>query len=169
MMHLNSNFTLMKGIDAQNNGRFEEAKKLYKLVLLSEPNNSDAHHNLGIISLIYSKLDDALVNFKNALTSNPSIEQFWISYVETLIKKNDFVTAKKHLKRLEKRNTKKLLYSLNEKIISKIKDPSPSENEINDILGAFQNQDFEAVEKLSQSMTKNFPLHPFAWKALSAR
>ena len=55
MMHLNSNFTLMKGIDAQNNGRFEEAKKLYKLVLLSEPNNSDAHHNLGIISLIYSK------------------------------------------------------------------------------------------------------------------
>ena len=49
-MHLNSNFTLMKGIDAQNNGRFEEAKKLYKLVLLSEPNNSDAHHNLGIIS-----------------------------------------------------------------------------------------------------------------------
>ena len=106
-MHLNSNFTLMKGIDAQNNGRFEEAKKLYKLVLLSEPNNSDAHHNLGIISLIYSKLDDALVNFKNALTSNPSIEQFWISYVETLIKKNDFVTAKKHLKRLEKTEYKK--------------------------------------------------------------
>ena len=35
-------------------------------------------------------------------------------------------------------------------------------------MGAFQSQDFEAVEKLSHSMTKNFPLHPFAWKALSA-
>ena len=109
MMHLNSNFTLMKGIDAQNNGRFEEAKKLYKLVLLSEPNNSDAHHNLGIISLIYSKLDDALVNFKNALTSNPSIEQFWISYVETLIKKNDFVTEKKILKKARKNGIQKKL------------------------------------------------------------
>ena len=168
-MHFNSNLTLMQGIDAQNEGRLEEAKKLYNLVLLSEPHNSDAHHNLGIISLIYSKLDDALVNFKNALTSNPSIEQFWISYVETLIKKNDFVKAKKTLKKARKNGIqKKLLYSLNEKIISKIKNPSPSENEINDILGAFQSQDFEAVEKLSHSMTKSFPLHPFAWKALSA-
>ena len=35
-------------------------------------------------------------------------------------------------------------------------------------MGAFQSQDFEAVEKLSHSMTKSFPLHPFAWKALSA-
>ena len=47
----------MQGIDAQNEGRLEEAKKLYNLVLLSEPHNSDAHHNLGIISLIYSKLE----------------------------------------------------------------------------------------------------------------
>ena len=70
-MHFNSNLTLMQGIDAQNEGRLEEARKLYNLVLLSEPHNSDAHHNLGIISLIYSKLDDALVNFKNALTNNP--------------------------------------------------------------------------------------------------
>ena len=106
-MHFNSNLTLMQGIDAQNEGRLEEAKKLYNLVLLSEPHNSDAHHNLGIISLIYSKLDDALVNFKNALTSNPSIEQFWISYVETLIKKNDFVTAKKTLKKARKNGIQK--------------------------------------------------------------
>ena len=58
-MHFNSNLTLMQGICAQNEGRLEEARKLYNLVLLSEPHNSDAHHNLGIISLIYSKLDDA--------------------------------------------------------------------------------------------------------------
>ena len=132
MMYLNSNYTLIRGINAQNNGRFEEAEKLYRIVLLSEPNNSDAHHNLGIISLIFSKLDDALVNFKNALTNNPSIEQFWISYVETLIKKNDIVTAKKALKKARRKGIqKKILCQLNDKIISKIREPSPSENEIN--------------------------------------
>ena len=85
-MNLNISNTLNEGISAQNNGQFQEAARLYRIVLSSEPNNSDAYHNLGIISLVYSKIDEALINFKNAIVNNPKIEQFWISYIQTLIK-----------------------------------------------------------------------------------
>ena len=49
-MNLNISNTLNEGISAQNNGQFQEAARLYRIVLSSEPNNSDAYHNLGIIS-----------------------------------------------------------------------------------------------------------------------
>ena len=93
-MNLNVSNTLNQGISAQNNGQFQEAARLYRIVLSSEPNNSDAYYNLGIISLVYSKIDEALINFKNAITNNPKIEQFWISYIQTLIKNNELEKAK---------------------------------------------------------------------------
>ena len=50
-MNLNVSNTLNQGISAQNNGQFQEAARLYRIVLSSEPNNSDAYYNLGIIWL----------------------------------------------------------------------------------------------------------------------
>ena len=41
-MNLDATNALNQGINAQNNGQFHEAERLYRLVLLSEPNNSDA-------------------------------------------------------------------------------------------------------------------------------
>ena len=168
-MNLNISNTLNQGISAQNNGQFQEAARLYRIVLLSEPNNSDAFHNLGIISLIYSKIDEALINFKNAIVNNPKIEQFWISYIQTLIKNNDLQKAKKSLKKARQKGIpKKILYNLNEQIISKIQKPSPSEFGMNNILLSFNSKNYNDAERLSLSMIKQYPSHPFAWKLLSA-
>ena len=43
-MNLDSSNALSQGISAQNNGQFQEAARLYRVVLSSEPNNSDAYH-----------------------------------------------------------------------------------------------------------------------------
>ena len=154
-MNLDSSNALSQGISAQNNGQFQEAARLYRVVLSSEPNNSDAYHNLGIISLIYSKIDEALMNFKNALINNPKIVQFWISYIETLIKKNELQKAKQALKKARQKGVpKRILYKLNEQIVSKIQNPSPSEIEMNNILFSFQNKNYNEVEILSLSMIK---------------
>ena len=168
-MNLDSSNALSQGISAQNNGQFQEAARLYRVVLSSEPNNSDAYHNLGIISLVYSKIDEALINFKNAIVNNPKIEQFWISYIQTLIKNNDLQKAKQTLKKARQKGIpKKILYSLNEQIISKIRKPSPSEFGMNNILLSFQSKNYNDAETLSLSMIKQYPSHPFAWKVLSA-
>ena len=168
-MILNVSNTLDQGISAQNNGQFQEAARLYRIVLSSEPNNSDAYYNLGIISLVYSKIDEALINFKNAIINNPKIEQFWISYIQTLIKNNELEKARKSLKKARQKGIpKKILYNLNEQIISKIQKPSPSEFGMNNILFAFNSQNYNDAERLSLSMIKKYPSHPFAWKVLSA-
>ena len=138
-MNLDSSNALSQGISAQNNGQFQEAARLYRVVLSSEPNNSDAYHNLGIISLVYSKIDEALINFKNAIVNNPKIEQFWISYIQTLIKNNDLQKAKQTLKKARQKGIpKKILYNLNEQIISKIQKPSPSEFGMNNTCSHFK-------------------------------
>jgi len=168
-MNLNISNTLNQGINAQNNGQFQEAARLYRIVLSSEPNNSDAYHNLGIISLVYLKIDEALINFKNAIVNNPKIEQFWISYIQTLIKNNDLQKAKKSLKKARQKGIPKtILYRLNEQIISKIQKPSPSEFGMNNILSAFNSENYNDAERLSILMLKQYPSHPFAWKVLSA-
>ncbi len=45
-MNWNVSNTLYQGISAQNNGQLQETERLYRVVLSSEPNNSDTYHNL---------------------------------------------------------------------------------------------------------------------------
>ena len=84
---------LSRGITAHQAGNFQEAKSLYKDVLLAEPSNSDANHNLGLLAISDNQTKTALPLFKNALESNPEIEQFWLSYVDALVKGCQFDTA----------------------------------------------------------------------------
>ncbi len=42
----------------------------------------------------------------------------------------------------------------------------PSDAELNNLLSAFQNGQFDQTEKLAVSLTKRFPDHPFPWKVM---
>ena len=68
-MNLNV-YILNQDINAQNDGPFQKDVRLYLIVLIQEPNNSDAYHKLVIISLAYSKIDEVLINFKNAIVNS---------------------------------------------------------------------------------------------------
>ncbi len=56
--------------------------------------NPDANHNLGVLAVSVNKADAALPLFKTALEANPKIEQFWLSYIDALIKEKQFDNAK---------------------------------------------------------------------------
>jgi thioredoxin-like negative regulator of GroEL len=62
--------------------------------LQSQPLHPDANHNLGILAVSVNKTDAALPLFKTALEANPEIEQFWLSYIDALIKEQQFENAK---------------------------------------------------------------------------
>ena len=61
---------------------------------MSQPNHPDASR-----AYRYFKVAEALSLFKTALDVNPSEEQFWISYIDALVKDNQ---VKKQLKRPER-------------------------------------------------------------------
>ena len=72
-------------------------------ILQSQPNHPDANHNLGLLAVSFNKADLALPLFKTALEANPKIEQFWLSYIDALIKEQQFDDAKEVVEQAKKR------------------------------------------------------------------
>ena len=101
-MKLTIEQALQQGLAAQDEGRLEEAERLYRVILQSEPKHADANHNLGLIAVSLNKVDTALPLFKAALEANPQKEQFWVSYIDALIQAKQFDSAKQVLERGKK-------------------------------------------------------------------
>jgi len=93
-MELTIEQALQQGVAAHREGKLQEAERLYRAILQSQPTHPDANHNLGVLAVSVDKADAALPLFKTALEANPKIEQFWLSYIDALIKTEKFENAK---------------------------------------------------------------------------
>ena len=96
-MELTIEQALQQGVAAHNAGNLQEAERAYQAILQSQPKHPDSNHNLGLIAVFVNKTGAALPFFKTALEANPKIEQFWLSYIDALIKEKQFENAKKVL------------------------------------------------------------------------
>ena len=101
-MELTIEQALQQGVAAQKEGKLEEAERLYRAILQSQPLHPDANHNLGLIVASANQSDVALPLFKAALEANPKIEQFWLSYIDALTIENEFKHAKRVIKKAKK-------------------------------------------------------------------
>jgi predicted TPR repeat methyltransferase len=97
-MELTIEQALQQGETAHKEGKLQDAERLYRAILKSQPAHPDANHNLGVLALSGNKADAALPLFKIALEANPKIEQFWLSYIDALIKEKQFENAKQVIK-----------------------------------------------------------------------
>ena len=77
----------------QHKGKIDQAETLYQKILETQPMHPDANHNLGALKVLLNKPDDALPFFKIALEGNSNIEQYWISYIDALVKDNKLEEA----------------------------------------------------------------------------
>jgi predicted TPR repeat methyltransferase len=93
-MELTIEQALQQGVAAHREGKLQEAERLYRAILQSQPAHPDANHNLGVLAVSVNKAEAALPLFKTALEANPKIEQFWLSYIDALIKEKQFENAK---------------------------------------------------------------------------
>ena len=93
-MELTVDQALQQGIAAHKEGKAQEAERFYRAILQSQPLHPDANHNLGVLAVSVNKTESALPLFKTALEANPKIEQFWLSYIDALIKAKQFENAK---------------------------------------------------------------------------
>lgn len=93
-MEMTLDEALKKGIEAHNAGQAQEADRFYTTILQSQPNHPDANHNMGLLAVGVGKTQEALPFLKKALEANPSIAQFWISYIDTLVKLDRTAQAK---------------------------------------------------------------------------
>jgi len=96
-MELTTEQALQQGVAAHKEGKFQDAECFYRAILRSQPLHPDANHNLGVLAVSVNKADVALPLFKTALEANSKIEQFWLSYIDALIKEKQFDNAKQVL------------------------------------------------------------------------
>ena len=93
-MELTLDQALERGIDAHKAGQVQEADRLYTAILKAQPKHPDANHNMGVLAVGVGKVQKALPFFKIALEKNPSIAQYWLSYIDALIKLDRLEDAK---------------------------------------------------------------------------
>ncbi len=171
-MELTIEKALQQGVAAHKEGKLQDAERLYRAILKSQPAHPDANHNLGVLAVSVNKAAVALPLFKTALEANPKIEQFWLSYIDALIKEKQFKNAKLLIEQAktqgvaeEKLNNLEL--QLAPKIQTKnVNSASPPQELLNSLLWYYQNGRFDDAENLAISITQDFPKHPFAWKVL---
>ena len=101
-MDLSIDETLRRGIEAHQSGQLREAEHFYRAILESQPAHPDANHNLGVLAVGVGKIEDSLKFFATALNTNANISQFWLSYMDALIRLGRLKEAKHLLANAEK-------------------------------------------------------------------
>ena len=173
-MELTIEQALQQGVAAHKEGKLQDAERLYRAILQSQPAHPDANHNLGVLAVSANKADSALPLFKTALKANPKIEQFWLSYIDALIKELHFENAKQVLEQAKKQGVVGEKLNVLEAQLASISKQetvgslSPSQQQLINLLKYYQNGRLDDAEKLAVSVTQEFPQHPSGWRVLGA-
>jgi len=173
-MKLTIEQALQQGIAAHKEGKLQDAERLYRAILQSQPLHPDANHNLGVLAVSVNKADAALPLFKTALVVNPKIEKFWLSYIEALIREKRFENAKQVIEQAKKQGVtgdKLNVLQAQLDLINKQEtgdSSSPSQEQLSKVREYYQNGQLDDAKKLALSITQKFPQHPFGWKVLGA-
>ena len=69
--HLDIN-PLQQALNFQQAGKFAEAEKIYRQILINDPENADANHLLGLLALQVGKNDEAIQLILKALKKGPN-------------------------------------------------------------------------------------------------
>ena len=77
---------MQHGLAKHREGNLQEAERLYREILQFQPGHPGANHNLGLIAVSVNAVDAALPLFTTALEISPGVEQFWLSYIDVLIR-----------------------------------------------------------------------------------
>jgi tetratricopeptide (TPR) repeat protein len=96
-MELTVDQALQQGIAAHKEGKLQDAERLYRAILQAQPNHPDANHNLGVLAAAVDKPLEAIPFFELALEANSRIEQFWLSYIDVLMRLDRFDEAQRVL------------------------------------------------------------------------
>jgi tetratricopeptide (TPR) repeat protein len=159
--------TLELAIQAHQKGNFKDAENNYQTILQSDPNHTDANHNLGLLVRQKYNAEMALPFLEKALEINKNEEQYWISYIETLIEANYLDKASNTIDEAMKLGVnRERVVPLSLHIIEIKTTGQNFLPEIKKLIDLFnQNLDDQAEIK-AKLLTQHLPNHFIPWKIL---
>lgn len=184
-------------IKMQQQWRFQDAQAQYEAILQDDPEDANAHHNLGILySVQLLQPVDALSHFEAALNINPTKLQFWFSYIDALIKAGA-VDVAEHVLALAsnyglndlqissfQRDIRLARTTVADLVASVLRDadpmPEPKENlalilagkdpgmgDLQQLLSLFNQKKYDRVTTLAKTLIQRFPKSVSVWKMMA--
>ena len=101
-MKLTIEQALQRGIAAHKEGKLQEAERFYRAILGSQPSHPDANHNLGVLTVSVNKKMRKRCHYLKLPSKPIQKEQFWLSYLDALIKEKQFDNAEQVLEQAKK-------------------------------------------------------------------
>jgi predicted O-linked N-acetylglucosamine transferase (SPINDLY family) len=165
---------LAQAIEAHRTLDFPAAEAAYRAALHHEPEQADAHHNLGVLLAVQLlRPQDALPHFEAALNADAEQPQFWFSYIDGLIRCQHFGLARQVLP-LAQGLSIAMVNALVERLPCEVAEPiaaippvqEPTQAEKQALVDAFGQKNYQQGEALARGMVQRYPGSGFAWKAL---
>src|SRR4051812_39707654 len=91
---------LQEAVQLHRAGRLQDAERLYRLILATDPHQPDVHHNLGAVLARYGRLTEALPHLRRAIEGRPGLSKYWsacIQVMQALGAREDLVTLYREL------------------------------------------------------------------------
>ena len=164
-MELTLNEVLQKAIEAHKAGQIQEAERLYTAILKAQPKHPDANHNMGVLTVGVGRFNEALPFFKIALEANPSIGQFWLSYIDVFIKLDRIVDAQSVLAEAKEKGVKG---EISDQLEQRLNAPSevstdPPQDQLQPLIDLYQQGQLQQalgnVKKLLGQFPESVTLH----------
>ena len=160
-MELTLDQALQKGVEAHKAGKVQEADRYYTAILKANPKHPDANHNMGVLAVGVGKVKEALPFFKTALEVNLNIAQYWLSYIDALIKLNRMADAKAVLDQAKSNGAKGDGFDQIEKRLgsstSKNSDTQePSQEQLQSLLNLYIQAQYQEVLTQALHLQKQF-------------
>ena len=161
-MELTLDQALQKGIEAHKAGRAQEADRYYTAIIKANPKHPDANHNMGVLAIGVGKVQEALPFFKTALETNPSKAQYWLSYIDALIKLDRKTDAKAVFDQAKSKGAKGDGFDKLEKRL--ILSPSinsntqePPQDQLQSLINLYTQSQYKAVVAQASQVLEQFP------------
>jgi predicted O-linked N-acetylglucosamine transferase (SPINDLY family) len=167
-----SDLKFQRAILAHKAGRLSEAERLYRDVLSQHPQHADANHNLGVIAVTAGQAELSLPLFKAALQANPTQSQYWVSYVDALLRSRRVDEAAAVLAQGRRHGLKGPAVDELEARVAARGDQSPVAADgaglppsasIDALLSALRDGRYAEAEQMAADLSSRFPRHPLAW------
>ena len=173
VMAITSEQALQKGIEAHKAGKVQEADRYYNTILKANPKHPDANHNMGVLAVGAGKVQDALPFFKAALDANPNMAQFWLSYIDALIKLDRLADAKTVLNQAKSNGAKGNGFDKLEELLSsshsqKSNAQDPLQAQLQSLVNLYNQKKLKQVFEEAQILTKRYTKSLTLWNLMGA-
>ena len=158
-MELTLEEALQKAFEAHKAGQIQEAERLYTSILKAQPKHPDANHNMGVLAVGVGKVQEALPFFKTALEANSSIGQYWLSYIDALIKLDRIVDAKSLLDQAKSKGANGEAFDQLEQMLNapNVVPKNPPQDQLQQLIKLYQQGQLQQTLDNAKQLLSQFP------------